>query len=148
MSEQRTNIQPLANRAILVAIIGGFFATIGLVVWTLVVVKTSDFGEGSTYGWTAWAKNLPAVVAMFAPPILGYVWGFRATRNGETNGPVAIIVSGVVFFWALLITHLAGLVDAFGDSPDWTGVWYFLLKVLIAMITTVVVLRAARRQSS
>lgn len=115
-------------------------------VWELFVVKTVDLGEGSTYGWTAWAKNLPAMVALFAPPVLGYVWGFRATRNEETSGPVAVIVAGVGFFCALRITHLAGLVDAFGDAPDWTGGWYLLLKICIATITTVIVLRTSPRR--
>jgi hypothetical protein len=57
-------------------------------------------------------------------------------------------VAGGGFFWALLITHLGGLVDAFGDSPDWTGGWYLLLKVVIAVVTTLFTLRAARRSSS
>jgi hypothetical protein len=146
MNDQRTDVRPLANQAILVTAIGGFLATVAFVVWTLFVSNTADFGEGATYGWTAWAKNLPVLVAMFAPSILGYVWGFRATRNGETSGPVAVIVAGVGFFWALLITHLVGVVDAFGDAPDWTGGWFLVLKILIATITTVIVLRAARRR--
>jgi hypothetical protein len=145
MEQRHDAVRPLAGRAILVTIVGGLAATVAFVLWSLFVSGTADFGEGTTYGWGAWAKNLPVLFAMFVPPLLGYRWGFQSARHGESGSTAAIIVAGAGFFWALLITHLGGLVDAFGDSPDWTGGWYLLLKVVIAVVTTGFVLRAARR---
>jgi len=145
MTTASTSSGSLANRAIAVTVVGGILATVAFVAWTLGVSKTTSFGEGDTYGWAAWAKNIPVLIAMFVPPFLGYRWGHGAVRRRQTNGTAAVVIAGLGFFWALLVTQLGGVVSAFGDPPDWAGFWLFLLTVLISAATTVGVLRSARR---
>lgn len=132
------------SRSLLVATLAEILATVVFLVWVLFVSKTTSFGEGDTYGWAAWAKNIPVYAAMFAPPIVGLIWGKRALQRGETNGAAAVVVAGLSLFWALLITHYAGVVNAFGDTADWLGFWLFLGKVVIATAVTIVTLRMGK----
>lgn len=134
----------MSSRAIAMSIAGEFVATIVFLVWVLFISKTTSFGEGDTYGWSAWLKNIPANIVMLIPPIMGLVWGRRALRQRETNASVAVVISGLSLFWALLITHYVGLVSAFGDAPDWSGFWLFLGKVVCAAVVTVLVWRNGR----
>jgi hypothetical protein len=133
-----------AGWAIGVTVIGGVVATVVFLVWTLFVVDTVSAGEGDTYGWVAWAKNLPAVAVMLVPPGLGLWWGGRARGSGEPNGTAAVVLAGLGLFWSLLVTNLAGLVSAFGDPPDWTGFWLLLVKAAIAVAVTALVLKTTR----
>lgn len=140
--------QKLANRSLLVVVVGVPLATVLMVVWSLSVVGTSSFGEGPEYGWSAFAKNLPVVVLMFALPILGLVWGVRASRQGaRSNGKVAIWVASGGLFWALFVTDFGGLVPALGDTPGWTGFPLLLLKLLIAGGVLAGALAAAKKGS-
>jgi hypothetical protein len=137
----------LANRSLLVVFIGMPVATVALVVWTL-ALGTVSLGEGSQYGWEAFAKNLPVVVLLFLLPILGLIWGVRAARTGaRRNGTVAIWVASGGFFWALFVTGFGGLQAAYGDTPDWTGFPLLLLQVALAGGVLAVALAVARRRA-
>jgi hypothetical protein len=135
----------LANRSLFVVCIGMPVATIVLVAWGL-AIGTTSLGEGSQYGWGAFAKNLPVVVLVFALPILGLIWGVRAARTGaRRNGTVAIWVASGGFFWALFLTGFGGLQAAYGDTPDWTGFPLLLLQVALTGGVLAIALAAARR---
>ncbi|HAM25018.1 MAG TPA: hypothetical protein DHW34_01480 [Actinobacteria bacterium] len=137
-----------SSRSILVAVVAEALATVVFLVWVLFITKTTSFGEGDTYGWGAWVKNIPAMVAMFTPPLVGLSWGQRALEKREPNASVAVVLSGLSLFWALLITHYAGVVSAFGDTADWLGFWLFLGKIVIAAAVTAAVWRRGKKSQT
>ncbi len=136
----------LANRSLLVVCVGIPVATVALVGWSL-AIGTTTLGEGSQYGWVAFAKNLPLVVLLFVLPILGLIWGVRAARTGaRRNGTVAIWMASVGCFWVLFVTGFGGLQAAYGDTPDWTGFPLLLLQVVLAGGVLAIALAAVRRR--
>lgn len=143
--------QELVKRALIVVSLGEPLATMVFLIWTLFVVQAEP-GTAEAYGWATFAQMLPAVILVFTPAVLGFVWCVRACHLGAGNDArLAIWVSGAALAWALVVTDFAGLIPAaFGDTWDWTGFPLLVAKIATALVVTLLVLRAVndRRASS
>ena len=139
--------QALVTRALILVFLGEPLATVVFLFWALFVV-TAEPGSSEVYGWVTFAQMLPAVILMFVPSLLGFVWCLRASRLGAgKDARLAIWVSGAALAWALLITDFAGLIPAvFGDTWDWTGFPLVVAKIATAVVVTLLVDRAVRRE--
>ncbi|HET9442737.1 MAG TPA: hypothetical protein VFO65_05400, partial [Acidimicrobiales bacterium] len=86
-------------------------AVVALVLWELGVQTSAGYNPSERVrGWSAVLRELPALVLLFAPVVLGLGLGVRAARLGARPGRAAIwLHAGALLF--LLAIALAGAAE-------------------------------------
>lgn len=86
----------------------------GLWFWLAMALIGDPNEPTAPHGWNGAWRVLVLWVAVEVVPVVGIIFGRRATRRHEVGGRAPLITNMVIFLGLTLTTLVGGLSDAFG----------------------------------